>query len=324
VAAAAKLRALENDLAVSADRVADLARRKAASQAELAQRNAALAPLLAVMNRLGQYPAEALLASPLPAEDSVTGVLVLGGLARQVTAEAAQLRDEKAHLDALSANLDAARLDLAQRLSAQASEAQALDRQILTARDTRQAAEGEATDWARKAAAEAEHAQDLRQAIARLEAASKAEEARRTGHRSQAGQPTTSPAKLGRLTVPVAGNITQHFGDEVNGNAATGLIYQVPPSARVVSPCAAKVVFAGTFRSFGLLTILDCGGGFHAVLSGFDHLDAQLGQSVKQGEPIGTMAGWNPLLWVRRPQLSFELRHDGQPIDPIVYLRANS
>ncbi len=324
VAAALKLRALENDLAISADRVADLARRKNTAQNELDQRNAALAPLLPVIERLGRYPSETLLASPLSNEDSVTGILVLNGLTRQLATEAARLRDEKTRLDALSAELQTARADLAGRESAQLADAQALDRQISTARETRHLAEGEASDWARKAAAEAARAQDIRQAIARLEAASKAEEARHNAHHAQPTAPHALSGKLGALSVPVAGNITQHFGDEVNGNAATGLVYQVPPSARVISPCAAKVVFAGTFRSFGLLTILDCGSGYHAVLSGFDHLDAQLGQTLKQGEPVGTMAGWNPMLLGRRPQLSFELRRDGQPIDPMAYLRTNS
>jgi septal ring factor EnvC (AmiA/AmiB activator) len=324
VAAAAKLRALETGLASSADRVADLARRRAEARAELDQRAAALAPLLPVIERLARYPAETLLASPQSTEDSVTGVLVLNGLTKQLATEAVQLREEQMRLDSLSAELDAARADLARREAALAGDAQALDRQIEAARQTRHAAEGEAADRARKAAEDAARAQDLRQAIARLETASRAEEVREAARTKQPLPPAHAAwGGPGGLAVPVAGAITQHFGDEVNGSAATGLVYQVPPGARVVAPCAARVVFAGNFRSFGLLTILDCGGGYHAVLSGFDRLDVQLGQNVKQGEPIGAMPGWNPLLLVRRPQLSLELRRDGLPIDPVPYLHTS-
>jgi septal ring factor EnvC (AmiA/AmiB activator) len=82
------------------------------------------------------------------------------------------------------------------------------------------------------------------------------------------------------------------------------------------------VVFAGPFRSFGQLAIVDCGGGWHVVLGGFDHIDATLGQSLQQGEPLGTMPGWNPLDLLRRPTLMLELRRDGAPTNPGPYLRA--
>ncbi len=324
VAAAAKLHAVEEGLATAADRVSDLARRRVEAQAELDQRTATLAPLLPVIERLGRFPAETLLASPLPTEDSVTGVLVLGGLTRQLATEAAALRAQQAELDRLSTQLTQARTDLASREAAQNAEAQALDQQIEAARQSRRNAEGEAAEWARKAAADAARAQDLRQAIIRLEAAKRAEETHHTEHGKPLPPTKAAAGGPGSLTVPVAGSLMRHFGDNVDGAAATGLGYQVPPGARVVAPCAGRVVFAGNFRSFGLLTILDCGGGYHTVLSGFDKLDVQLGQNVKQGEPIGAMPGWNPMQFVRRPQLSLELRRDGQPIDPAPYLRAGS
>jgi septal ring factor EnvC (AmiA/AmiB activator) len=82
------------------------------------------------------------------------------------------------------------------------------------------------------------------------------------------------------------------------------------------------VVFAGPFRSFGLLMIVDCGASWHAVLAGFDRLDATVGQSVQPGEPIGQMPGWDPAGASPRPSLYVELRHDGAPVNPAPFLRA--
>jgi septal ring factor EnvC (AmiA/AmiB activator) len=70
------------------------------------------------------------------------------------------------------------------------------------------------------------------------------------------------------------------------------------------------------------LTILDCGGGTHAVLAGFERLDARAGQSVRAGAPVGVMPGWDPRGGGAKPLLYVELRRDGQPVDPTPYLRA--
>ena len=112
----------------------------------------------------------------------------------------------------------------------------------------------------------------------------------------------------------------RHFGDPTDAGAATGIAYQAAPAARVVAPCAGRVVYAGPFRSYGKLLILDCGRGYHVVLSGFDRLDAQVGQSIGAGSPVGVMPGWDPRATAARPALSVELRHAGEPINPLPFL----
>ncbi|MEJ0018739.1 MAG: peptidoglycan DD-metalloendopeptidase family protein [Acetobacteraceae bacterium] len=83
------------------------------------------------------------------------------------------------------------------------------------------------------------------------------------------------------------------------------------------------MAFAAAFRSYGLLLIVDCGGGYHAVLAGFERLDVKVGQSVAAGEPVGVMPGWEPGGSGSRPALYVELRRDGQPVNPAPWLRAS-
>ncbi len=353
VAAAASLRTLEIQSDEAADRVAALSQRRAEAEQALADRARALGPLLPLIQRLALYPAETLLAVPTPPEQAIRGLIVLGGLTRQLEADAAALRQEQAALAALVTTLEQASADLAARQATQGLRAAALDTQLDTARATRRSAESEAADWSRRAASEAAKADNLRAAIARIEAERKAAEARlasearaaseartatearaanesraqiETSHadlrtrQEAAARPNHGP--LTHLAAPVAGTVLHGFGDSIDGGTATGITYQVPPSARVVAPCAGRVVFSGPFRSFGLLMILDCGAGWHVVLSGFDRLDAQLGQSVVQAEPVGTMPSWNPLALIRRPALQMELRRDGTPTNPSPFLRA--
>ena len=343
VAAAAKLRDLEGATTDAATRVEALAKRRLAAQARLAARAADIAPLLPLIERLSLYPAETLLAVPMPPEQSVRGVLVLGGITRQLEAEAAALRTEQAAVATAQAQLDAETPKLAAARAAQAAAEAALDAQISAAHETRRAAEGAAAEAARQAAAAAARADNLRAAIAQLQAEQRAAEARaRAEAEAAARQHQTAEAEAARerqealarpagpgvgaprgaLTAPVAGTVVRAFGEATDAGPATGLSYEAAPAARVVSPCGGRVVFAGPFRSFGQLLIVDCGGGFHFVLAGFERLDAQVGQAVQPGEPVGIMPEWDPRAGGNRPSLYVELRKDGQPVNPAPFLRA--
>ena len=97
----------------------------------------------------------------------------------------------------------------------------------------------------------------------------------RSAARPGAARSPRPAAPKGQLTAPVAGTVFRSWGDPTDAGPATGISYHAAPAARVVSPCAGRVEFAAPFRSYGLLLILDCGGGYHAVLAGFDRLDAE-------------------------------------------------
>jgi murein hydrolase activator len=321
VAAAERLRQIESALADDAARVAALRQRQQDVKADIDTQSAKIAHLLPMIARLSRYPAETMLVLPQSPEDSVRGLLILKAVTRDAGEQAAGLHSEQVKLAAVGQDLAAAQADLSAQQARQQSEAAALDTEIAAARLQRGAAETEAADWARKAAEQAARAATLRQAIARIEEAARAEAARQTAKARQEAA-VAMPGLSGGLRTPVAGPVVQHFGDTVDGAASSAVLYQPPPAARVQAPCASRVVFAGPFRSYGLLAILDCGGGYHAVLSGFDRLDVALGQTLRQGEPMGVMPGGNALDSGRKPALNFELRKDGQAIDPAPLLRA--
>ncbi len=92
--------------------------------------------------------------------------------------------------------------------------------------------------------------------------------------------------------------------------------------AIVTAPAGGVVLYAGPFRSYGQLLILNAGNGYHVVLAGLDKISVTLGQSVVSGEPIGAM-GEARLASVAafgdaggEPELYIEFRKDGKPIDP--------
>ena len=122
----------------------------------------------------------------------------------------------------------------------------------------------------------------------------------------------------GHLPSPAHGERILSFGDTTsNGRKSQGIVIQTRHGGQITSPCDGWIVYAGEFRSYGQLLIINAGGGYHVLLAGLSHIDAQLGQFVLAGEPVGTMnialkgktQGSAPVLYV-------EFRKEGRPIDP--------
>jgi murein hydrolase activator len=349
IAAAARLRHAETATAEAAAQMDQLASQRRQAQASLDAHAETMQPLLPLIERLSLFPAETLLAVPVSPEETLRGVLVLRGLAAQLGREAMALRQEQTRLDAAARAMQAEAPKLAVAEAEQQTQSAALDQQIAAAGTRQKLAEGDATDAAQRAAIAASKANTSRAALGELDAQRQAEAARagadvvradrqtRTGESTAArlgqaalerpagaGIMATSARPRGQLTAPVAGKVFRSWGDPTEGGPATGISYHTPPAARVVALCAGRVVFATPFRSYGLLLIVDCGGGYHAVLAGFDRLDVKVGQQVAAGEPVGVMPAWEPGASGNRPALYVELRRDGQPVNPAPWLRASS
>jgi septal ring factor EnvC (AmiA/AmiB activator) len=320
IAAAVRMRVNEDAAARLAAEVEGLAARRRAAERRLADRAAALAPLLPLIERLALYPAETVLAAPAAPVDTLRGLAVMRGLAQRLEQDATALRAEQAAVQALSGQIEAALPGLRTAQAAQAAQAVELDRQIEAARaDTLRSA---------LAAIEAERARAAVQArddAARAERQRQDEAAAKARRRQVALSRPAGPGLVeprGPLLAPVAGPVVQGWGDPTDAGPARGVSYRAPPLARVVAPCEGRVAFAGPFRSFGAMVIVECGGGFHFVLARLDRLDVSVGMAVQRGEPVGVMAGWDPQSGAAPPVLYVELRRDGLPVNPAPFLRA--
>lgn len=120
----------------------------------------------------------------------------------------------------------------------------------------------------------------------------------------------------GHLRMPAAGKIVALFG-QARGAHSKGIEIKTRAHAQVVSPFDGKVVFAGPFRGYGRLLIIEHGEGYHSLVAGFDHLDSVVGQYVLAGEPVGTMGENGPKLYL-------EMRHDGEAINPLPWLASQN
>ncbi len=124
----------------------------------------------------------------------------------------------------------------------------------------------------------------------------------------------------GKLPLPASGKRVLNFSERTQyGSQSKGLVMETRSGAQVTSPCDGWVLYAGEFRSYGKLLIIDAGGGYNVVLAGLSQIDVRPGEFVLAAEPVGTM------MTVKKepagaesgaPVLYIEFRKDGQPIDP--------
>jgi septal ring factor EnvC (AmiA/AmiB activator) len=133
----------------------------------------------------------------------------------------------------------------------------------------------------------------------------------------------------GKLPVPAQGRRVLSFGEKTQyGGQSKGIVLETRHNAQVTSPCDGWIVYAGEFRSYGQLLIINAGGGYHVLVAGLSQIDVQPGQFVLAAEPVGTMSGAPRTARVttqvsaqdsapsNSPVLYVEFRKDGQPIDP--------
>lgn len=121
----------------------------------------------------------------------------------------------------------------------------------------------------------------------------------------------------GQAAAPVAGRVAAGFGEGA-GVLSRGLIYQASAAAEVFTPYDGRIAYAGPFRGYGDVVLIDHGDGYHTLLTGLGHVTVAAGDWVLQGEPLGAL----PRGAVARasgpggPKLYVELRKDGEPVDP--------
>jgi murein hydrolase activator len=123
-------------------------------------------------------------------------------------------------------------------------------------------------------------------------------------------------AARGAMVMPVAGRLKRRYGESDEfGALSKGLVILAPAGGRVVAPFDGRIEFAGPFRGYGQILIIEHGDGYHSLLAGLERIDGVVGQWLVSGEPVGIMPNGD-----REAALYLELRRHSQPINPLPWL----
>ncbi len=335
----AKLRDQEAALADEDQRLKTLETQSITAASDLAAKQDELSVLLSGLMRLQQNPPPALVVAPGDVLAAMRGAMMFGAVVPDFQNKA---QDLKERLDELHAIRDATEAEKTKQQAALAAMNASLaelaslqDQKKAFAASARQDLDGEKQN----AAALATKAKTLQQLLAELQKAREDEERRRTAEAKAVAEAAAvaeakrietlrGPLKQlsslkGQLPYPVQGTIIRHFGDDTGvGTKLEGMAMAALPHANVMSPVDAKVEFAGPFRSYGQLLILNAGEGYLVLLAGMKQISAELGQTVRIGEPVGVMGdqpGSPALLGevadLSHPVFYVEFRKGDAPVD---------
>ena len=358
IEAGKRVQASEAKLSETEAKLAELTEQVTVIQNSITERKEAIVKMLSAMQRIGRTPPPALVTRRDDALAVVRSAMLLADIFPELKYQADNLSHELEGLVTVENGIRDQRDKEKSEAERLASEQGSLDRLLEEKRRDTAQGEAELADIRRSTADQAQAVTDLNELIDRLDAQIArveiaqydaevaAERALLAREQQQAlATPTNesvveikpgtkvafaSPDRLkpalpfeaarGTLRLPAQGRQVKRFGDaDPTGSTLKGISLQTRGEARITAPADGWVVYAGEFRSYGQLLIINTGGGYHILLAGMSRIDVSLGQFVLAGEPIAVMGNTAAPSQgddSSRPVLYVEFRKDGRPVDP--------
>ena len=103
------------------------------------------------------------------------------------------------------------------------------------------------------------------------------------------------------------------FGAPKGSSVSSGLTLAPRSGAQVVAPAAGRVAFAGPYRGYGRIVIVEHRGGWTSLITGLARSDVAVGDQLVAGAPLGIAAQ-------TRPEITLELRRDAEPVNPLRFV----
>ena len=318
---------------------------EAAIRRSLDSRRGVIIEVFAALQRMGRRPPPAVLVRPEDMLEAVRASILLGAVLPELRSEAEALATDLAELVRLKDAIATDRATLGLELAALTAEQERVAA-LMNARQGRLAeVERDVGKEQARAGELAQQAGTLKELIERMEReiagsqraaeeAKKATEAQARETRERFAQAAfRDPARLvpkipfseakGLIPRPVSGPVSRQYGAQDGyGGTSRGISINTRPKAVVVSPADGWVAFAGPFRSYGRLLIINAGGGYYLLLAGMDQINVDVGQFVLAGEPVATMGQASLVspaagaIESNDPVLYVEFRKDGGSVDP--------
>lgn len=278
---------------------------------------------LAALERLSRNPPQALLLSDAEPLKIVRSALLLRAALPHLRARAVALRGDLNEISTVRGELETRRREIKSATGALETERTRLNALMVHKVMERRRMIKATRKVDDRLANLNQRAQNLRELFANLQrdAARPKSAPRPKPQRPQSASlpgATTKSPNQGTMTPPARGRLVERFGQDTGtGTSAKGATFKTRRRAQVVAPYDGKVVFAGPFKGYGQILIIQHGDAYHTLLAGMRRVDATLGQRLLAGEPIGVMGSQEA-----GTRLYVEVRREGQPVNPLPWFTA--
>jgi septal ring factor EnvC (AmiA/AmiB activator) len=338
---ATQVRSVETRIVETEVELRPLDSREQAVRASLDSRRSEIVEVLAALQRAGRRTPPALLVRPEDALQSLRTAMLLGSVVPELRGRAEKLAADLGELVNLRQRIATKRDDLARNRDKLKDDSVRLAALVEERQRKQSAIEKDVEAEGARAINLSRQVEGLQGLITKMEqdlksAAKAAATASLQGApAAPGGKPNLGalkdPARLspaiafasarGLFAFPVNGRKIREFGgSDGAGGVEKGISLATKPGAQVTTPCDGWVVYAGPFRSYGQLLILNAGGGYHVLIAGMERISVNIGQFVLTGEPVATMGTTSQVASIlattaSQPVLYVEFRKDGTPID---------
>lgn len=328
-AVAARIQQTEADIAEHQAQARLIAREQTVLRARLAERQQPVVRLTAALQRLSRRPPALALLRPGSVRETMYMRALLATMLPEVQRRTAALRAEIDRSKALQQ-----RAEVAQRNLRESQAMLTARRKTLAALETRQRLDsrsvtGAADREAERALALAEQARDLGALTEELRKAGAVRDqlAALPGPVMRPARPEEAQVALAEATpsaaatglsgylLPVAGKLVSGFGvaQQPGGALVRGIALAPRGGAQLVAPAAGRVAFAGPYRGYGNIVIIEHPGGWTSLVTGIARLDTSVGAQLLGGSPLGIAGPGQPVVTI-------ELRRDGVPVNPLEFV----
>jgi septal ring factor EnvC (AmiA/AmiB activator) len=302
-----------------------------ALRARLAERQLPVMRLTGALERFSRRPMALSLLRPGSLRDTVHMRALLDTMLPEVKRRTASLRSEIDRSKALKVKAEGALAALQQEQTELGRRRQSLATLETQQRLALRSASGSADREAERALALAEQARDLdaltedlgRAGALRQQLMQLPGPVMRPANpqmpqviRPDAAPPSSAAPSAPAFILPVQGRLVTGFGASAPGQPTSrGISLATGSAAQAISPAAGRVVFAGPYRGYGSIIIVDHGEGWISLITGLSQIDVHVGETLVSGSPLG-LAGTG------RPVVSLELRHNGEAVNPLDFAKA--
>lgn len=339
ITAAQTIQSREQAAADIRDRIAELDLLRQEKQAVLMGQRTKMGRVLFALQRVARYPPEALITQTMSPADTVRSAILLRAAVPEIERRARGMRDDLMTLDVAKQEVREQRAKLARAVDELEFQRRNLHSLLGQKSRLRRRTVAKSNAAERRVKTLAREATSLRELMSRLEALRRKRETEAKAREKAAAAGNTATAAIskydpgpppnatgrpitlarGTLPFPVVGRLVGRYGQASTGGMThKGITIETEADAQVVATYEGRVVFAGKFRGYGQLLIIEHSEGYHSLLAGVARIDTAMGHWVVAGEPVGVMGH----IEGQKPTLYVELRRNGQPINPLPWLAA--
>ncbi len=292
-------------------KIAELEKEEKSLTDKLQSDRGSIASLILALERIRRMPPEALIARPEAPLKTAQSAMLLEEILPALNKQASDLKSTLSKLQNVSNDLQEKRGRVVSASKKLTGQQKKLNTLVRKRSDLYASTHKDLASQKKKVAKISSQAKNLQDLVKKLDdERTRAQKISHTKGRT-VGQ---KPPKAGQPRLPLPGIIKTGYKDpDIFGAPSEGIDIEGRAGALVVAPMGGIVQFAGYFKNYGNMIIIEHQKGWHSLIAGLENLDTVVGQSVGAGEPLGVLhkssSGQKPVLY-------YELRYKGKPVNP--------